>query len=119
MKPRQHKDVLLGYPRNASDVRICTPLGEVWVAFREDLGPSGRPGMIVTVDGADSEFIPCPVNADHWEFAHLRVTVQRDEETGRRCNRCHRPMKGSTPADGACYCGGLIEAAPKKENTDR
>ncbi len=29
-----------------------------------------------------------------------------------RCNRCHRPMPGTTPADGSCPCGGLIEAAP-------
>lgn len=26
-----------------------------------------------------------------------------------RCNRCHRPMRGSTAYDGACECGGLIE----------
>jgi hypothetical protein len=26
-----------------------------------------------------------------------------------RCNRCHRPMKGTTAYDGACECGGLIE----------
>lgn len=29
-----------------------------------------------------------------------------------RCNRCHRPMSGTTAYDGACECGGLIEAAP-------
>jgi hypothetical protein len=29
-----------------------------------------------------------------------------------RCNKCHRPMLGSTSLDGACECGGLIEAAP-------
>lgn len=29
-----------------------------------------------------------------------------------RCNRCHRPMEGTTAYDGACECGGLIEAAP-------
>jgi len=29
-----------------------------------------------------------------------------------RCNRCHRPMGGSTAYDGACKCGGLIEVAP-------
>ncbi len=29
-----------------------------------------------------------------------------------RCNRCYRPMAGTTPADGACACGGLIEASP-------
>lgn len=30
----------------------------------------------------------------------------------KRCNRCHRPMTGTTAYDGACECGGLIEAAP-------
>lgn len=29
-----------------------------------------------------------------------------------RCNRCHRPMKGTTAYDGACECGGFIEATP-------
>lgn len=29
----------------------------------------------------------------------------------KRCNRCHRTMKGTTAYDGACPCGGLIEAA--------
>jgi hypothetical protein len=29
-----------------------------------------------------------------------------------RCNRCHRPMPGTTAYDGACACGGLIENAP-------
>ena len=28
-----------------------------------------------------------------------------------RCNRCHRPMRGTTAYDGACECNGLIEAA--------
>lgn len=27
-----------------------------------------------------------------------------------RCNRCHRLMEGTTAYDGACECGGLIEA---------
>lgn len=31
-----------------------------------------------------------------------------------RCNRCYRPMAGTTAYDGACSCGGLIEAAPVK-----
>ena len=26
-----------------------------------------------------------------------------------RCNRCHRPMQGTTAYDGACECGGLVE----------
>jgi hypothetical protein len=30
-----------------------------------------------------------------------------------RCNRCHRPMVGTTAYDGACACGGLIEVDPK------
>ena len=29
-----------------------------------------------------------------------------------RCNRCHRPMKGTTAYDGSCECGGLIEVDP-------
>jgi hypothetical protein len=29
-----------------------------------------------------------------------------------RCNRCHRPMAGTDCWDGACACGGLIEAVP-------
>lgn len=33
-------------------------------------------------------------------------------EFPKRCNRCHRPMKGTTAYDGACICGGLIEAVP-------
>ena len=32
--------------------------------------------------------------------------------TAMRCNRCHRKMRGTTAYDGACACGGLIEAAP-------
>lgn len=31
-------------------------------------------------------------------------------EVGKRCNRCNRLMKGTTAYDGACSCGGLIEA---------
>lgn len=27
-----------------------------------------------------------------------------------RCNKCKRPMKGLTAYNGACECGGLIEA---------
>ncbi len=26
-----------------------------------------------------------------------------------RCNKCHRPMQGTTAYGGACACGGLIE----------
>lgn len=28
-----------------------------------------------------------------------------------RCNRCKRPMRGTTAYDGACACGGLIESS--------
>ena len=34
-----------------------------------------------------------------------------------RCNRCHRPMKGTTGYDGACACGGLIETIPMINET--
>lgn len=27
-----------------------------------------------------------------------------------RCNRCKQPMTGLTPYNGACHCGGFIEA---------
>lgn len=33
-----------------------------------------------------------------------------------RCNRCHRPMPGTTPSDGACECGGLIEHDPDHQH---
>jgi len=33
-----------------------------------------------------------------------------------RCNKCHRPMAGTTAYDGACACGGLIEATPRRGN---
>lgn len=29
-----------------------------------------------------------------------------------RCNKCHRSLLGSAGHDGACACGGVIEAAP-------
>lgn len=32
-----------------------------------------------------------------------------------RCNKCHRAMKGTTAYDGACFCGGLIEATPDRD----
>lgn len=31
------------------------------------------------------------------------------------CNRCRRPMRGSTAYDGACRCGGLITVKPRRE----
>ena len=36
--------------------------------------------------------------------------LYQDERSAMRCNRCHKPMKGTTAYDGACSCGGLIEA---------
>jgi len=30
------------------------------------------------------------------------------------CDKCGRPMKGSTAYDGACECGGLIKAQKKE-----
>ncbi len=33
-------------------------------------------------------------------------------QSAKRCNRCHRSMKGTTAYDGACECGGMIEAVP-------
>lgn len=35
------------------------------------------------------------------------------------CNRCYRPMKGSTAYDGACECGGLITVAKTRESNER
>jgi hypothetical protein len=34
-----------------------------------------------------------------------------------RCNRCHRCMAGTTAYDGACACGGLIEATPAEKRS--
>jgi len=42
------------------------------------------------------------------DFAAIR------NRTKKRCNKCHRPMKGTTAYDGACECGGLIEATPTR-----
>lgn len=36
-----------------------------------------------------------------------------------RCNRCYRPMTGTTAYDGACECGGLIEATPASNDLIR
>jgi hypothetical protein len=38
--------------------------------------------------------------------------------TAPRCNRCHRPMPGTTACDGACSCGGLIEETPARDHVD-
>lgn len=40
----------------------------------------------------------------------IRAASERRDNM--RCNRCYRPMRGSTAYDGACECGGLIEALP-------
>ncbi len=36
-----------------------------------------------------------------------------------RCNRCYRPMLGTTAYDGACACFGLIEADPLEARSER
>lgn len=35
----------------------------------------------------------------------------RNRTADKQCNRCYRPMKGTTAYDGACSCGGLIQTA--------
>lgn len=44
------------------------------------------------------------------EDARIRFVGEHDATL--QCGRCGRPMPGSTPYDGACECGGLIEVAP-------
>lgn len=52
--------------------------------------------------------------------AYKRARRRADREVGgTRCNRCHRPMPGTTAYDGACACGGLIEATPRGCETER
>lgn len=43
------------------------------------------------------------------DFDLLGIPHNDLREQPRRCNKCHRPMDGTTAADGICYCGGLIE----------
>ena len=40
----------------------------------------------------------------------IRIKSSVDFEM--RCNRCHTKMRGGSAFDGACKCGGLIEACP-------
>ena len=49
---------------------------------------------------------------------HLSSTAKEKEATEQpilECNRCHREMAGSTPYDGACECGGLIQVRRHEE----
>lgn len=78
--PKQHKDVPIGFPRHATDARITTPLGEVWVAYRKRLADTGRPGLVVTVDGADVRACACPVEIKHHQGNHARLWVREHEE---------------------------------------
>jgi len=45
----------------------------------------------------------------------VKVLGPAEIKTAMRCNRCHRAMKGTTAYDGACECGGLIEAGRPME----
>ena len=40
------------------------------------------------------------------------MSAGKQPAAGYRCNKCHRPMPGTGAYDGACGCGGLIEAVP-------
>ena len=40
------------------------------------------------------------------------------EQNAMRCNRCLRPMEGTTAYDGACACGGLIEAVTQSTGSE-
>lgn len=51
-----------------------------------------------------------------WLLAHV-AEGRAQLGAGLRCNKCHRPMAGTTAYDGACGCGGLIERAPT-DNVD-
>lgn len=44
------------------------------------------------------------------------IPPPKKEVPSMRCNKCHIPMKGSTAYDGACECGGLIEATPPERS---
>lgn len=46
---------------------------------------------------------------------HAARAADQSAATQMRCNRCHRPMLGTTAYDGACACGGLIEASTTPE----
>jgi hypothetical protein len=47
--------------------------------------------------------IRCPLDA-------LELVEGEEARGAMRCGKCHRPMAGTTAYDGACECGGLIEA---------
>ena len=40
------------------------------------------------------------------------MSADKQPAVGYWCNKCHRPMPGTGAYDGACGCGGLIEAVP-------
>jgi hypothetical protein len=44
----------------------------------------------------------------------MTTIAEKETEIALRCNRCHRPMLGSSAYDGACSCGGLIELDPER-----
>lgn len=40
--------------------------------------------------------------------AEARTLAAELRKVETKCNRCHRPMKGTAAYDGACACGGII-----------
>jgi hypothetical protein len=60
-----------------------------------------------TLKNAGHQAVPDPFTAGKDVEAELGC-----QEYKYRCNKCHRPMKGTTAYDGACKCGGFIEADP-------
>lgn len=57
------------------------------------------------VAGTNAPIPDCPIHGTWTDDAEEFIPAPL------RCNRCHRPMAGTTAYDGACECGGLIEAA--------
>lgn len=51
----------------------------------------------------------------HEALAMWRQGTLAIKPTPTRCNKCHRDMPGTTASDGACACGGLIEAKPEEK----
>lgn len=51
----------------------------------------------------------------HEALALWRQGTLAIKPTPTRCNKCHRDMPGTTASDGACACGGLIEAKPEEK----
>lgn len=41
----------------------------------------------------------------------ISAMIETYEITTMRCNRCREPLRGGSPYDGACSCGGLVEAS--------